>query len=116
MTLKELYSDINGDYDDMYSRLNNEELMKKIVKMFASDTSYNDLKAGLEANDPELAFRGAHTLKGVALNLAFKELATSASELTEMLRPRVIPDDYKDLFDKVTKEYNKTIEEIGKLD
>lgn len=37
-------------------------------------------------NAPE-AFRGAHTLKGVAQNLGFGPLYKAAAEVTESLRP-----------------------------
>lgn len=116
MNVKDLYEELGGDYDDMFSRLNNEDLMTKIVKMFISDTSYSDLKKGLETSDAELAFRGAHTLKGVSLNLGFTNLSNLAVELTELLRPRDLNVDYKDLFNKITQEYNRTIEAIRKLD
>lgn len=116
MNIKEFYQKINANYDDMFSRLNNEDLMNKIVKMFLNDTAYNDLKKGLEDKDAELAFRGAHTLKGVCLNLGFSNLSDMIIELTENLRPRVINDESYALFNKVTDEYNKTIEALKELD
>lgn len=116
MNIKEFYSVINGNYDEMLTRLSSEALITKIVKMFLNDTSYNDLKTGLETSDGELAFRGAHTLKGVCLNLAFTDLSNEAVELTEMLRSRMITDECKPLFEKVTQEYNKVIEAIKQLD
>lgn len=116
MNIKEFYKSIDGDYDGLFSRLNNEALLNKIVKMFLSDNSYNDMKDGLEKKDAELAFRGAHTLKGVTLNLGFTKLANKASEFTEMLRGRVIPDNYKEIFDEITLEYNKTIKLIESID
>ena len=37
---------------------------------------------GIEAKDAETAFRGAHTLKGVCLNLGFQKLYEVSAELT----------------------------------
>lgn len=116
MNIKEFYSEINGNYDDVYSRLQNDVLMTKIVKMFLNDNSYNDLKTGLETGDGELAFRGAHTLKGVCLNLGFSNMTDDVVSFTEDLRPRSIPSDYNVKFDKITSEYNKVLEAIRKLD
>lgn len=116
MNIKEFYNEINGDYDDAFKRLNSDALLAKIVKMFLNDASYNDLKTGLENNDAELAFRGAHTLKGVCLNLSFSDLGNDAINLTELLRPRVITEESKTLFDNITIKYNKIIEAIKNLD
>lgn len=116
MNLKEFYKEVDGDYDDMLSRLLNENLAIKIIKMFVNDPSFNDLTKGLNDNDPELAFRGAHTLKGVSLNLGLTSLANKAIDMTEALRARVIPDNYKEYYDALSKEYNKVIEAIGQLD
>lgn len=116
MNLKEFYDEVNGDYNDMLTRLVNEDLAKKIVKMFLNDPSFNDLTKGLEDKDPELAFRGAHTLKGVSLNLGLTALANKAIDMTEALRARVIPENYKEYYDSLKEEYNKVIEAIGKID
>lgn len=116
MNVKELYTYLDADYEDAIKRLNNDTLISKIIKMFLSDPSFNDLKTGLETDDGELAFRGAHTLKGVCLNLGLSKLGNLAVELTELLRPRVITEQAKILFENVKLEYDKTIEAIGKLD
>lgn len=116
MNVKELYTELSGDYDGALKRLSSDTLITKIVKMFLNDPSYNDLKTGLENGDVELAFRGAHTLKGVCLNLGFSKLGDEAVELTELLRPRVITDEAKQLFEKLSLEYDKTIEIVKKLD
>lgn len=116
MNIKEFYDQINGDFEDVLKRLANEVIVTKIVKMFVSDPSYNDITTGLENKDVELAFRGAHTLKGVALNLGFTSLAKDSSDLCELLRPRSLDVDYKELYDKVSKEYKELIEKIKEID
>lgn len=116
MNITEFYKDINGDFDDVLKRLANESIVAKIVKMFVNDPSFSDLSKGLQDKDAELAFRGAHTLKGVALNLGFSNLAKDSSDLCELLRPRSLDVDYKDLYDKVSKEYQELIEKIKEID
>ena len=65
MNLEECYEAIDSDYDDVMRRLGSETLVRKFVLKFLDDTSFQGLKEGLENQDAELAFRSAHTLKGV---------------------------------------------------
>ena len=58
----------------------------RFVKRFPSDPSFGQLKAAMAAGDVKEAFRAAHTLKGVSLNLGFDNLSPSAVALTEILR------------------------------
>ena len=62
------------------------------------------LKNALEAKDGERAFRAAHTLKGVCINLGFDRLYNVSAELTEKLRGREI-EESEELFEQVEKEY-----------
>ena len=64
------------------------------------------------AQDVEAAFRGAHTLKGVAANLGLTGLQKTSSELTEALRTRNWPENLEELMTAVTAEYNKTRDAI----
>lgn len=115
MDIKECYTLIGADYNDVLSRLSSEKLITKIVKKYLDDTSFNDLKEGIETKNIELAFRGAHTLKGVCLNLGFKQMADEAIELTEILRSGTFVGT-EERFDKLTEAQNRTIEGIKKLD
>ena len=72
----------------MLKRLGSEALVKRFAVKFLNDPSFQDLTDGLAANDGEKAFRAAHTLKGVCLNLGFTELYKVSAELTEVLRGR----------------------------
>ena len=111
MTIQECYEAIGGNYEDVLRRLRSEALIRKFTLK-----SYPLLKQALGDNNYEEAFRGAHTLKGVCQNLSFDRLYEVSSELTELLRDRTgekpgIPE----AMEKVTKEYETTIEEIKKL-
>ena len=97
MNLEECYEAIDSDYDDVMRRLGSETLVRKFVLKFLDDTSFQGLKEGLENQNAELAFRSAHTLKGVCMNLGFTKLNT-----TEM-------------FEEVEREYTRTIEAIKGL-
>ena len=74
MTLQEFYARVGGDYSATLSRLPSEALIKKFVLKYPGDPSFEQLRAALDAQDWELAFRASHTLKGVAQNLGMDRL------------------------------------------
>ena len=83
MTMQECYEKIGEDYQEILSRFGSEAMVKRFAISFLNDPSFEQLKEGLEENDGEKAFRAAHTLKGVCLNLGFNGLNKLSSELTE---------------------------------
>ena len=86
MNLKEFYSVTGGDYDGVMARLITEERVKKFVRKFSGDRSFDDLMTALEKGDVKAAFLAAHTLKGVSQNLGFDSLYRKSSAITEILR------------------------------
>lgn len=119
MNIKELYEVIGGDYDGVLSRFMSEERIKKFVGMFPGDPSYKNLIDALEAGDIKEAFRAAHTIKGVSLNLGFTELYKADAELTEALRgaddAAAESEAVKELAEAVTRVYVKIVSAIGDL-
>ena len=82
MTVKECYEKVGSDYDGVLKRLGSEALVKRFAVKFLNDPSFQDLTDGLAAKDGEKAFRAAHTLKGVCLNLGFtSNSGTGCAEL-----------------------------------
>ena len=63
----------------------------------------------------EEAFRAAHTLKGVCLNLGFDELYEVSAEITEKLRGKETAGS-EDVFQKVEEKYQKTVNAIKGLE
>ena len=108
MTLKSLYEAVGGDYEDVVRRLISEEFAAGLAVRFLDDDEMEKLGAAMETRNIEEAFRAAHTLKGVALNLGFKNLGRSASELTEVLRKRTF-DGTEDLYKEVKADYATVI-------
>jgi len=97
-----------GNYDEALARLMKEERVSKFLRMLRNDPSFDMLSAAIEKGDWSEAFRGAHTLKGVALNLSATKLATSSSELCEDLRPQKKTDKTMALFEVVKKDHEMT--------
>lgn len=120
MLLKECYDAFGGDYESVRQRISKDEIIKKFVIKFLSEPSYDNLCSALESESYEEAFRAAHSLKGVCANLGFKRLEASASELTELLRHSneepVDKEKCKEVFERVSVDYNVVVEAAGKLE
>ena len=115
MSLRECYEAMGADYDEMFSRVGNEGLMERFLHMFLEDGSYEALKKELEEKNAEEAFKAAHTLKGVALNLALTKLVASASEITDALRGGNLSAEIFEIMDRVTIDYERTTNAIKNL-
>ena len=102
MTVKECYEQMGSDYEGVLERLGSEAIVKRFALKFLQDPSFAQLKESLAKNDGEEAFRAAHTLKGVCLNLGFDELFEVSAELTEKLRERKTAGS-EELFQKVSE-------------
>lgn len=86
MTLARFYESLGGSLPAVLARIPSEAMVRKFARMYAGDTSCDELVRAVEAKDWQTAFRAAHTLKGVAQNLGFVTLACAADALTEHLR------------------------------
>lgn len=115
MNIKECYQKMGGDFEDVMQRLGSESFIQRFVIRFLDDTSFQMIKDGIEAKDAELAFRGAHTLKGVCSNLGFSKLCELSSQLTEILRGRELKG-YEAVLTEVEKQYQITVDAIRELD
>lgn len=112
---KAQFEEAGINYDQAINRfMNKQEMYEKFLVRFTNDKSYGELKAAIEANDCDAAFRAAHTLKGVTANLAMDSLTKAASDTTEKLRAGNI-EEAKELMQQVDVEYNRVMEFIQKL-
>lgn len=116
MTVKECYEKMGANYDNVLSRLGGSDaLVKRFALKFLDDASYQNLEQQLENKDVEEAFRAAHTLKGVCLNLGFDNLFTVSSDLTEKLRAKEL-DGADELFEKVKEQYEITVNALKEME
>ena len=111
MTLKETYTALEGDYEDILRRFGSERTIQKFVLKFLDDKSFDNLCIALEENASAEAFRAAHTIKGMCQNLSFTKLAQSSSMLTEALRSGDL-DGARALFGRVCEDYGRTVDAI----
>lgn len=113
MTIEECYAQLGGDYAQVLQRLPSANLVKKFLAKFPADDSFAQLESAMAQQDRELAFRAAHTLKGVCANLGLERLRSSASDMTELLRTAaVIPEEAPALMVRVQEDYRITIDAI----
>ena len=111
MTLKECYDRMHGSFDDAKSRLMMESMVERFMFRFLEDGTMDTLRTAVAAGNIPESFRAAHTLKGVAANLAFTELQRKASDMTEQLRPQTAPADPA-LVNEVEKAYSLVVDTI----
>lgn len=109
MSLKEIYEQINGDYDSVIGRLLSEDRVKKYLCKFVDYNMNRRILEALENEDFETAFRESHNLKGICANLSIVALGQSASNLTEALRNGKPEVDIKPLVDALLSDYDMTV-------
>lgn len=114
MTVEEFYNLTGGDYKEIMGRLKTETRIVKFAGMFLRDGSYDMLAKCLEDGNADEGFRAAHTMKGMCQNMAFTRLYTSVHEVTETLRTKDL-DKAKEIFVRLTEDYNAVIDGINKL-
>lgn len=115
MTVGECYSRMGADYEDVLRRLGQEERIKRFLGLFLEDESFQTLCRALAAEEPKEAFRAAHSLKGICMNLGLTALGRSASLLTDELRGGSITLAAGPLAGQVQQDYQAVIESIREL-
>ena len=115
MTIKECYEQLGQNYEEVLDRLGSEVILKKFVIKFLDDSSFQMLEDGLKEKNADQAFRAAHTIKGICLNLGFDKLYQASSDLTEQLRGKDTVEETDDLFLKVKEQYTKLVEVVRKM-
>lgn len=75
------------DYPDAMDRFGgNESLFRRLALKYLDDAHFVNLKAAMEEQDYEEAYRQAHSLKGVAGNLSLKRLYDVSGMICKELR------------------------------
>lgn len=118
MNIQEFYAAIGVDYREPLRRFaGSEKMLTKFLVKAAGDPTYDNLARFLAQPDYPEAFRAAHTLKGICLNLDLKPLLEASSELTELLREKSAPDlsRVEPAMEAVTAAYNQVISLLSDL-
>ena len=117
MTLREFYTTVGGSYDEVIERLGSEKLILKFVLRMPEEPTFQQLKDCVESGNAAEAFRAAHTIKGVCLNLGLATLGKSSGELTELLRPdkNVDMGEVRTMFETVAADYARLVDAVRLL-
>lgn len=86
MTVKELYNTIHGDYDRAISVMMMDDFIKRMLTKFVQSDSSNELFKAYENKDYQGVFFAAHSIKGVAGNLALTSLFDKIVPIVEGTR------------------------------
>ena len=118
MNLNECYTSFGGSLQEVLARLASERLVAKFLRKFPEDTSFATLCSALPSGDRDTAFRCAHNLKGLCLNLGFPRLLQSSSQLTEALRPGTpyLQEQVDALLEQTRLDYHQVCEAISRLE
>ena len=103
MTVQECYESIGADFEGVLGRMGSEAMVKRFALKFLDEPSYRSLVKAVEEQNAEGAFRAAHTLKGICLNLGLDGLYEVCASLTERLRGREF-NGYEEAYGKVQQE------------
>ena len=114
MTLEEFFAVVGGNYRETIDRMMGEAMLRRFIMKFPTDPSFTNLEQALSEGCREEAFRAAHTIKGLCLNLGFGKLYQSSQELTEALRSDM-PANAAELFAAVKADYTVTMDAIESL-
>lgn len=115
MNLQECYSLMGGDYNEVLSRLMNEELVIRFLKKFKDDNMLESLEAAVAEKEWEAVFRISHNLKGVCQNLGITNLAESGSELCETVRNGAPTVDVGLYLEAVCRDYRVVMEVLEQI-
>lgn len=86
MDLKEFYEAMGVDYARVLNRLRKEERIEKYLHLILKDESFQALEEAMQKRDYESAFRAAHAIKGMSLNLELTPLAQKVQAFVECVR------------------------------
>ena len=116
MTIQELYTAIDGNYDSAKRILQMDRLIEKFIVRLLDDKSFEKLQAARRSMDPTALFEASHAMKGVLANLGLDKLSSMASTVAEEFRPgksRTMNDEaLNDHLDGLAQKFTTTISAI----
>ncbi len=86
MTVREVYAELGGDYDEIMSRIPDEAFIEKYLKKFAGVDYAAQVEEVAAGGSAEEIFKMAHGIKGMGLNLALTGTVDVSEEICTLLR------------------------------
>lgn len=119
MKIEDFFDSVGGSYEEVLRRIPSNAIIKKFVMKFGEDPSYSEFEKAYLSRNAEDVFGAAHTIKGVAYNLGFKNLGDKAAELTEIFRnAEEFPNDSRidELKQELSEAYTEVMSRIALLE
>lgn len=114
MQVREFYKDLGEDFEEVFERIGNEQWIEKYLKKFATEAYHKKLDEAIAEQSWSEAFKMAHSIKGLAMNLGLSRLAKLSSELCEPMRAGAPTIDIAPLHEVVDAEYDRVTEAMSK--
>ncbi len=92
-----------------------EDFFIQLLKKFAFDNTYEQLRQALKEGNPSNAFKAAHTLKGLSGDLSIDVLFLPLTEITDALRDdhidqaNIYMQEFSQLYDKVVSRISSIV-------
>ena len=116
MNLKEFCENLEINYQENIARFaGNENIYIKFLKRFLEDNTYNNLKQAYSQKSYEYIEKYAHMLKGLAANLGINRIFLLSNEIVQNERQKEF-NKLDNLYDKLIKEYELTIQMIENIE
>ena len=115
MTVQRFYEAVGGDHTEILRRLGSEERIRRFLAKLPEEASFPLLCESLAAGRYGEAFRAAHSLKGICMNLGLGALTQSSSRLTEALRDGPPTEDIAPLLEQVRQDHAQAVAAIRRL-
>jgi len=112
MNLQQCYEMMGANYEEVKHRLLKDERIQKILLLFLKDPSFNSLQTAMREQDWETAYRAAHTLKGISMNLGLTRLQESSSALSNALHSTPPASNTVQLYEEVIPDYEQAVSAI----
>lgn len=116
MTVKELYEALDENYNEVHSRLDNDEWIAKYLIKFQDGDYKMIMNRAINEGDWVEGFKMAHSIKGLALNLGLGKLADTSVALSDALRDGAPKTDITGMLLELNHEYDRVIGIIAELD
>lgn len=116
MTVAEVYDSLGESYEEIHSRLEDDEWIAKYLKQFVQGNYKKKMNTVLTEGDWIEGYKAVHNIKGLALNLGLTGLAKKSVELGEELKNGVPVRDITGLLIDMNGEYDRVVDAIKRLD
>ena len=118
MTLQELYTLVDGNYDHAVQIMRMEKLIDRYIRKFPNGGLNDALMAAGASMDPAQLFESAHAMKGVCANMGFDKLSEAVGVITEEFRPgnqrKHSDGEIKAMLADIDAMYRRTIDGINR--